>query len=79
MKESHVIEGRKKIPVLYDVDVVIAGSSIAGTFAAIAAARGGARTLVIDRYGTLGGNIGPGIGIVHAQKVLIKASVENEI
>ncbi len=38
-----------------DHDVVVAGGGLAGTFAAIAAAREGARTLLIERYGFLGG------------------------
>ena len=36
-------------------DVVVAGSGSAGSAAAIAAARAGARTLLIERYGFLGG------------------------
>jgi hypothetical protein len=36
-------------------DVIVAGSGSAGSTAAIAAARGGARTLLIERYGFLGG------------------------
>jgi len=47
--------------VLRDVDVVVAGSGLCGTFAAIASGRCGASTLLVERYGTLGGNIGPGM------------------
>jgi len=36
-------------------DVIVAGSGSAGSTAAIAAARAGARTLLIERYGFLGG------------------------
>jgi hypothetical protein len=36
-------------------DVIVAGSGSAGSTAAIAAARSGARTLLIERYGFLGG------------------------
>lgn len=50
-------------PVLFDVDVAVAGSGLCGTFAAIASGRCGARTLVIERHGLLGGNIGPGMVI----------------
>ena len=36
-------------------DVVVAGGGTAGIAAAVAAARAGARTLLIERYGFLGG------------------------
>lgn len=57
----HVTEPAKKRPVLYDVDVAVAGSGLCSTFAAIAAGRCGAKTLVVERFGSLGGNIGPGM------------------
>ena len=56
-----IAEPAKQIPVFYDVDVVVAGSGLCATFAAIAAGRCGVRTVVIERFGTLGGNIGPGM------------------
>jgi len=43
------------LPVLYDVDVLVVGGGTAGAMAAIAAARAGAKTLVIERFATLGG------------------------
>ena len=58
---DRVMEPGKGVPVAYDVDVVVAGAGIAGTIAAIAAGRHGARTLVVDRFGQLGGNMGPGL------------------
>jgi 2-polyprenyl-6-methoxyphenol hydroxylase-like FAD-dependent oxidoreductase len=39
----------------YEADVIVAGAGSAGMVAAIAAARSGARTLLIDRAGFLGG------------------------
>ena len=60
-KTDYVIEPQKEIPVLYDVDVAVAGAGPAGIFAAIAAARNGASTVLIDRFGSVGGNIGPGM------------------
>ena len=41
-------------------DIVVAGAGVAGTFAAVAAARAGAKTRVIERFGMVGGNMGPG-------------------
>jgi len=50
----------KEVEVLYDVDVLVVGCGVAGMIAAIGSAREGADTLVIDRYGQPGGNMGPG-------------------
>ena len=51
----------KDVSVAYDVDVAVAGGGVSGVFAALAAARNGARTVIIDRFGCLGGNMGPGM------------------
>ena len=56
-----VVEQGRRRPVLCEVDVVVAGAGLCGTFAAIAAGRCGARTLVVERMPSLGGNIGPGM------------------
>ncbi|MEW6753517.1 MAG: FAD-dependent oxidoreductase [Candidatus Latescibacterota bacterium] len=58
---DQVVEPSRSIPVLCDVDVAVAGAGVAGVFAALAAARQGARTVLIDRFGSIGGNIGPGM------------------
>lgn len=58
---KYITAPAKSCRVLYDVDVVVAGSGLCGTFAAISAGRCGARTVVIERFGMLGGNIGPGM------------------
>ena len=58
---GHVVEPQKDVPVAYDVDVAVVGAGISGLFAAIAAGRLGAKTLLIDRFGALGGNLGPGM------------------
>ena len=51
-----IVEKEKKLPVLYDgYDIVVAGGGIAGIAAALAAAREGKRTLLIERMFELGG------------------------
>ena len=56
-----MIEIAKSVPVVDEVDVLVVGAGIAGSTAAVAAGRGGARTMVVDRYGYPGGNMGPGM------------------
>jgi len=51
----------EQVPVVADVDVVVAGAGVAGLIAALASARGGAKTLLLDAFSSLGGNIGPGM------------------
>jgi hypothetical protein len=41
---------------MLDADVLVCGGGVAGTMAAVAAARHGARVLLVERYGFLGGN-----------------------
>ena len=45
----------KKVPVVGSYDVVVCGGGPSGIIAAIAAARGGAKTAIIERYGFFGG------------------------
>ena len=62
------VKVQSEIPVVADVDVVVAGAGIAGCMTALAAARNGAKTILIDRFAGLGGNMGPGLwggGVVH--------------
>lgn len=49
-----------KVLVAADVDVAVVGGGGAGCSAAVAAARNGARVVLIERYGSLGGCMGPG-------------------
>lgn len=55
MKTYH--EPAKEIPVYGEYDVVIAGGGTAGMIAGLAAARQGANTLVVERMGTMGGQL----------------------
>lgn len=45
----------RDVPVINEYDIVVCGGGPSGFIAAIAAARGGARTALIERYGFLGG------------------------
>ncbi|MBN1400068.1 MAG: FAD-dependent oxidoreductase, partial [Anaerolineae bacterium] len=46
---------RREIPIVEQVDVLVIGGGPAGIGAAVAAARGGARTALVEQYGFLGG------------------------
>jgi len=48
-------EASKQIPVSYDVDVLVCGSGPAGIAAALASARSGADTMIIEFQGDVGG------------------------
>ena len=48
-------EPRRETPVLGEVDVLVVGGGPAGFAAATAAARLGTRTMLVERYGCLGG------------------------
>jgi len=50
-----IVEERRETDVVAEVDVVVAGGGPAGLAAAVAAARNGAETILLERYGHLGG------------------------
>ncbi len=58
-----VTEQTREINVLHEADVVVVGGGPGGHSAAIAAARSGARTVLVERYGHLGGMATGGIVI----------------
>ena len=55
MSASHVAEPARQTTVWGDFDVLVVGGGPAGLAAAVSAARHGARTLLVERYGFLGG------------------------
>ncbi len=62
--QQTINEGEKKIPVIKEVDVLVCGGGPAGIISAIASARNGARTLLIEKYGFLGGNATMGLPLL---------------
>ena len=52
---NHYTEPSRQIPIAQDVDVLVVGGGPAGVGTALAAARQGARVLVIEQSGALGG------------------------
>lgn len=61
---STIIEPARHVPVLDEVDVLVLGGGPAGLAAAASAARCGVRTLLVERYGFLGG-MGTAAGVTN--------------
>lgn len=76
MAARESVEVKKSVPVASEVDVLVVGSGIAGSTAAVTAARNDARTMVVDRFGYPGGNMGPG-WIGGAPNLELPKSMEN--
>ncbi|SDD69352.1 FAD dependent oxidoreductase [Paenibacillus sp. UNCCL117] len=54
---NYIEEPARRIPVVAEPDVLVVGGGPAGIGAAVAAARNGAKVLLIERYGFVGGNL----------------------
>ena len=59
-----ITEPSREINVYHEADVVVVGGGPGGHSAAVAAARNGARTILIERYGHLGGMASGGLVIL---------------
>lgn len=54
---TKITEDKREIPVMTETEVLVVGSGPAGLSAALGAAREGADTTLVERYGFFGGNI----------------------
>ncbi len=52
---TFIREQARDVPVVAETDVLVVGGGSAGMAAAVAAARAGARAMLVERYGSLGG------------------------
>jgi hypothetical protein len=50
-----ITEAERRIPVVTNIDILVCGGGVAGVAAATCVARNGAKVLLIERYGFLGG------------------------
>ena len=56
-----ITEPAREIPLLMETDIVVVGGGTTGPLAAISAARRGKRVVMIERFGSLGGNLTLGL------------------
>ncbi len=56
MSVKWVVENERETKIIDEVDVLVAGGGTAGAVAAIAASRSGAKVLLVEQFGSLGGS-----------------------
>ena len=61
LKQAFITEPARQIPLLLETDVIVVGGGTTGPLAAISAARAGKRVALIERFGSLGGNMTLGL------------------
>ena len=75
--QTTVTEERREVQVIREADVIVVGGGPGGIAAAVSAARGGAKTILLERYGHLGGmatgglvNIIPNLGNIYGEHLI---------
>lgn len=58
---NFITEPARKVPIIKEVDILVVGGGMAGASAALAAARMGLKTILVDYFGCLGGNATSGL------------------
>lgn len=76
--EQEYIRETLTTPVRYDCDVLVCGGGTAGFAAALAAARSGAKTILVEKRGYIGGTLVNGAGPLHSFFNLYQAYPEAE-
>jgi ribulose 1,5-bisphosphate synthetase/thiazole synthase len=69
---DYITETERKIPVVADVDILVCGGGFAGVAASVCAAKNGAKVLLLEKYGFLG-------GLVTAALVITTPPLDNGI
>ena len=72
---DHYREEARELPITSRADVVVVGGGVAGVSAAIASARTGIDTLLVERYGALGGNLTIGLRAEGCDRVPVAPSL----
>ena len=60
-EDRGTIRYNRAVPVARETEVLVVGAGPAGIAAALASARNGARTLLVERFGHVGGNLTAGL------------------
>ena len=55
VRDGKIVQPEREVPVFSSADVIVVGGGPAGFAAAVSAARAGAKTILVERYGSLGG------------------------
>lgn len=72
-----IAEEQREVQVIREVDVIVVGGGPGGIAAAVSSARAGAKTILLERYGHLGGmstgglvNIIPNLGTIYGEHLI---------
>lgn len=74
-----ITEPTRKVPLIMKADVVVVGGGPAGVGAALRAARNGADTVVIERFGSLGGTNTTGFMFVALEREHLAAEIYDRL